>query len=229
MKYKIIVILATLLILTSCQSSQFLRYRGSKYYPVIAKVFNGQLKACEGVEVTLIDEDGKTQVAYTDVTGKALFSKVKLGSYIVEMKKEDYEFVRFTFELQRPDQSLYGRLYSFDTLINECQTLMDEHKWDEALTYIDRAEQIGSDDDITTFLKAVIFWKTNKILEASIILEQLYEHDVLMPEPMLLFLADIYQYDLENFDLAKEKLEILYNQNSNEDIRQRLLSLNEGE
>jgi hypothetical protein len=163
----------------------------------MAKVFNGENRSCPGVLVTVTAKNGHAYQVQTDITDKALFPPLPFDSYQVLMTKKGYERVSFSFEYSRPDQALYGRLYSFEHLINQCARNMDKQEWSRAESWLDRAESLESNESLTVFYRSVILWKTGFPWEAAARLEQYGREKGPLRSEVAQFLKDLYIYDLK--------------------------------
>ncbi len=205
MKYrnKTICFLLAILVLPGCQTDKMLSKRmKNKSSPLMAKVFNSQNRALAGVTVTLTSEKSKEISAQTDIMGKVVFPELSFGKYHVSFKSDGYETVEFSFSFLRSDQALYGRMYSLDHLLENSQDAIEQKDWDQAEQWLIRAEALGEKPVMAGFIRAILHWKKGKPAEAVKILENIALLYNPVPKEILLFQADIYQYDLNNPKMA---------------------------
>lgn len=202
-----------LLMLFSCKSDgMLLRDNRENSFPLLAKVFNGNNRACAGVLIELSNDSGPVLSGRSDITGKVIFPRVPFGSYQVRMSLSGSESIEFPFDFSRADQALYGRLYSFDQLIQLADQSLGEGKWDKAENFLDRAQALDIDNQKVLWYRAILSWKQSKFDQAVLLLQQILENPY-PPVEVHLFLADIYQYDIQNIQEALNQLRAYKNKN----------------
>ncbi len=212
------------LFLMSCRTDgMLLRRQKLDSFSLMAKVFNGENRACSSVMVEMTNSQGKEYRAKTDVTGKAIFPDLPFEQYEVTLSKEGYETVSFDFPYDNEGQALYGRLFSEDQLVRLSRKSMDKGEWEKALSYLDRAFSIGEEDWERLFLRAIILWKQGESEEAEEILKT--GNGETMPGEVLLFYADLLQYDRNKRDEAYIVLGKIMAQRPSDDIKERIALL----
>jgi tetratricopeptide (TPR) repeat protein len=213
-----------LLFFPSCSSNKMILKRDNlTYYTLIAKVFNGENRACDSVHIHLRNGKRKEYNSYTDVTGRAIFQDLDFGSYHVELSKKGYESIAFDFEYLSEGQSLYGKLYSAEQLLRMGRKKMDLGEWEEALSFIERAEKIEKEEWEILFLKAIILWKQERIEEAGQLFLSLNQER--LPAAMLLFYGDLLQYDWEDPERAYQILLLVNKKQKSIELKTRLEQL----
>lgn len=195
------------ILVLSCKSSDSMMLRDSREtaFPLMAKVFNGNNRACAGVLIELSDSNGPLYSARSDITGKVIFPKIPFGSYQVRMSLSGSETVEFSFDFMRADQALYGRIYSFEQILQMADQALQEGKWDQTESFINRAEVLEVDPSRVLWYRAILFWKQSRNEEALAILQEVLAMTD-APVETHLFMADIYQYRLMDFEKALEHL-----------------------
>jgi len=212
----------------SCKSDgMLLRDNREKNFPLLAKVFNGNNRACAGVLIELSNDQGPVLSGRSDITGKVIFPRVPFGSYRVRMSLSGSETVEFPFDFARADQALYGRIYSFEQLLELADQSLMDGEWDQTAGYLERAESLDMDPQKVLWYKAILSWKQSDTEKALSFLERILEY----PDPPAethLFLADIYQYDLKKNEQALEQLQLYKNRREiNGEMESRIGSLEE--
>ena len=124
--------------------------------------------------------------------------------YLLKVEKQNYETVILETEVQNLTQVAYITLYSSDQLLKLSEKYLSENNLTVADSYISRSEKCSGETVNSRFLKAVILYKTSEYDAALNILKDL---DTKKSNPYVnLFIADIYEYDLHDFDSAKKYL-----------------------
>lgn len=220
--------LLMLVLVMGCQTDKMLlKDRKGKSFSLMAKVFNGRNRALPGVTVTLTSEKGKVHSAQTDITGKVIFPDIPFGPYQAAFTLDAYEMVEFSFEFLRPDQALYGRLYSVDSLLENSQAAIDKQDWGEAESWLKRAEALDSRPVLAGFLRAILLWKQGNPADAVRYLERLALQHETMPAEVTLFTADLYQYDLDKSEKAIEFLDLYLQQVDDAAVAERRVNLDQ--
>lgn len=191
--------LLMILLLLGCQTDKMLLRKQMKSgsSPLIAKVFNSKNRALAEVTITLSSEKSEEVSAQTDILGRVIFPDISFGEYHASFTLDAYETVEFFFSFLRPDQTLYGRMYSLDHLLENAQNAIEQQDWIQAEQWLVRAEALEMQPMLTGFSRAILYWKMDKPTEAVRHLEYLAKQFNPLPAEMLLFQADIYQYDLK--------------------------------
>jgi tetratricopeptide (TPR) repeat protein len=211
-----------LLFSISCSSDGMLtQKRVTREMPLLIKVFNGESRACSGVSVELRSDDGNIQVGYTDITGKIFLSAMAQGHYSVVLSKENYEPVTMEFDFHDSDQAVYGKLFSDRELLKLCSQSMERQEWDRALELLDRVDRIENARLWEAlFLRSVVYWKRGDYPLSLALLEEAYEPQ--MPYELILFYADLLQYDRGDKEKALDLLRDLQRRKKDDSLDSRI-------
>jgi hypothetical protein len=120
----------------------------------------------------------------------------------------------------------YVSLVSKEDLCEMIETALRERHWDLAETYANRALAVDAGDAVVRFLAATVHAiparQTRNVSEAVALLLGLLEDGFREPV-ILLFLADLYEYELKDYQKSKEYLERYLRFKDDEAVRERLL------
>ena len=160
--------LLMILLLLGCQTDKMLLRKKMKSgsSSLMAKVFNSKNRALAGVTIALSSEKSEEVSAQTDILGRVIFPDISFGEYHVSLTLDDYETVEFSFSFLRPDQTLYGRMYSQDHLLENAQNAIEQQDWLQAEQWLVRAEALKTQPLLTGFSRAILYWKMDNPTEA---------------------------------------------------------------
>jgi hypothetical protein len=166
------------------------------------------------------------QVGLSDFKGRFYIPRVIPGEHLLEVKKTGYESYGGTIATQSPMDIAYVSLVSKEDLCEMIETALRERHWDLADAYANRALAVDSGDAVVRFLAATVHAiparQTRNAPEAVALLLGLLEDGFREPV-ILLFLADLYEYELKDYQKSKEYLERYLRFKDDEAVRERLL------
>jgi hypothetical protein len=168
---------------------------------IYGMVYDLDNKQVQGVEVYV----DKVLTAVSNINGRFSIPKRAFGKYDFVFKKEGYEVLTITLEYTDPTQIIYVKLSSADQLLVKAELAVETRRWDEAEQLIDRVLAVNPKTAPASYLKAVVKYRTGNNEAARGILESLIASDYREPS-IRLFLADIYQYKLNDPAAAKSQL-----------------------
>ncbi len=190
-----------MLLLLTCQTQGPLALKKFEQAPLNGMVYDYDSRPVSNVTVVL-DEKWKIE---TDINGRFCFPLVEPGDYTLELEKEGYEPLELTFHFHSRTQVFYIKIISLDQLSRRIETAVSNRKWKESDTLIERALKIEPDNPIVHYLKAFLELKKGNFESAAETLLAILDsgHNDLV---ILLSLADLYEYKLENPVAAKQWL-----------------------
>lgn len=181
-------------------------------------VLNGMIydvdnKPVPNAEISITD----TELTTTDVYGHFTLSNLNPDSdYTIIIQKEGYETQSLFFTFSTISSVMYIRLYSINQLLSLAEDSIKTKDYNEALQYLNRASTINSNKASVSYLQAVIQYKQKNYQKAEQILLSLINEGY-NEQYIFLFLADIYEYELNDpmktEDALKKALQINYNPN----------------
>lgn len=158
--------------------------------PLFGMVYDG---ASEPVGGALVMTDGEFAAA-TDINGRFVVPDLARGRHTCVVRREEYEDVTVEFDFMSRGQVIYVRMTSFSQLLSLAETALGKREWGKAEAFLDRASRLKSDDPLVLFFRAILARKRNEPPTARRFLQELLDRGYKEPA-VLLFLADIAQYD----------------------------------
>ncbi len=198
MKKSLYILVISLLFITGCKSTK-------QVLPVVqGMIYDGDNEAVSDVEIYLNNRKN----AISDIYGHFTLAGLDEGKqYELKAKKKGYEEKYFSFSYTNPSQVIYLRMYSSRELINLAESMVEQKKYNDAETYLIRAEQAGGSYLSVNYLRAVIC-----VLKSDYDTALKYANDILAAGYVDLYiyilLADIYKNgysDIENEQLYLKK------------------------
>lgn len=214
MKKSIYVFIICLFFLTACQTTK------QKLPVVQGMIYDGGNEAVSDVEI-FIDSQ---KIAISDIYGHfSLFDMELNKQYELIAKKKGYEEKNFSFTYTNPSQVIYLRMYSAGELIKLSEDMVEQKKYEDAETYLVRAELAGGSYLSVNYLRAVIrvlkadydnaLKITNDILAAGYVNSYIY-----------ILLADIYKDGYSDIDNEQLNLKKALNLSYDPAIQKRIIS-----
>lgn len=198
MKKSLYILLISLLFITGCKST-------NQVLPVVqGMIYDGDNEPVSDVEVYINNRKN----AISDIYGHFTLAALNEGKkYELKAIKKGYEEKLFSFSYTNPSQVIYLRMYSSAELINLAETLVDQKKYNDAETYLIRAEQAGGSYLSVNYLRAVIY-----VLKSDYDTALKYANDIIaagyVDSYIYILLADIYKNgysDIENEQIYLKK------------------------
>ncbi|MDR2404399.1 MAG: carboxypeptidase-like regulatory domain-containing protein [Spirochaetaceae bacterium] len=189
-KWKITAVLFVA-ILASCTSFPSRRYREQALYGMI---YDGDNKPVHNAAVYI---NGK-HIVSSDIQGHFTIPDIKPKlQYTVTARKEGYEELQLEVSFPDPSYILYLHMVSAAQLLTRTGEAMLKKDWQSAESFLTRAQNAGGDPGETGFLQGVLLFNRNLYREALSVLIPITETNRNAPY-LFLFIADIYQFHLED-------------------------------
>ncbi|MDR3304007.1 MAG: carboxypeptidase regulatory-like domain-containing protein [Treponema sp.] len=186
------------LCLCSCAS-----VKGIKIPVLYGMIYDQENKAVNGANIYL---NGK-YVASSDINGHFALNNINTQKhYSLLINKVDYEELNLDLMHADPSLVLYVQMSSSEQLIARAEAAFRSRDWGELDTFLSRAENAGGDALSIGYLRALQAFYNNDYSGAMAVLEDLSKaiHDSAF---LYLFMADLYQYYLDDPRLAVLNLE----------------------
>jgi tetratricopeptide (TPR) repeat protein len=224
MKYSTVLGLALCMMVsfTSCKSLSNNNPVTFDKAPLLGMVYDYDNAACAGVTVSI---NGKP-VATSDIDGRFFIPDLDRGEHIIELAKRDYESSTTVIDYESKSQVLYLKILSFDELLVQAQDALEAQKKADAESLLQRAEKVRLGDPEAQYFRALLLYREKRYDDAVEELENLIDNDNRDPY-VYLFLADIYQYNLNDIKAAKVALTEFLTRIEDTDIRKRFEALSE--
>lgn len=161
----------------------------------------------------------------SDIYGHFRLEKLdNMTTYTIKIEKKAYETITINLDYKNIAQVLYVQLYSAEQLLTIAENAIVETNYAKAVNFLERSKEAAGNKTEIKYLKAVIFYKTDDYENAVSILQELLKTDT-NTAYVNLFLADIYQYKLQNYTKAKMYLNKFLETSYDVSIEKRLAEL----
>jgi hypothetical protein len=191
MKHGIAINLLLIIILTCCATAPVQKHREQALYGMIYDRDN------KPVHNAAIYINGK-HIVSSDIQGHFAIPAVKPKlRYTVTARKEGYEELQLDISFPDPAYILYLHMVSASQLLAGAEEAMLKKDWHSAESFLTRARAAGGEAGVIDFLQGVLLFSQSRYTEALSVLISLAETEQTAPY-LFLFIADIYQYHLEN-------------------------------
>jgi len=160
-------------------------------------IYDYDNQACNNV---LIKVDNKLG-PLSDINGRFIITNLSRGKHKLQFSKEGYETTEVLIDFQSRIQILYVKIFSFQQLLNCVEEALKNNKIEKAEEFISRASKIKKDDSLLLYLQTIVFLKQNKLNDAIAFLKAILSQDKINPY-IYLTLADIYEYNLKDYENA---------------------------
>lgn len=160
----------------------------------------------------------------TDLSGRFVLPDLPRGALVVTAAKDGYEPLTATIDFLDRTQVLYLKLWSLADLIERAASELEESRHAAAAVTIDRALAVAPADPAARFLAAAVVHQTDGPAAAAAALATLAADHPNLPH-VYLFLADLYQHELDEPALAAQHLEMYLALRYDRAVEQRLESL----
>jgi hypothetical protein len=165
------------------------------------------------------------QVGKSDFNGRFYIPRVIPGEHQLRVRKTGYESYFGIIITRSPMDIAYVSLVSKEDLCVMIQNALRERHWDLADTYTKRALAVDSRDMVIRFLAATVqaipARQSRNVPEAVALLEGLL-NDGFREPVILLFLADLYEYDLNDNENSQKYLSQYIHIKDDEIVKERL-------
>jgi len=215
-----VVALTLVLFASSCVSYRERRLREFASSPLVGMVYDRDQKPCAGALIAVDGQEGPR----TDINGRFVIDALRRGEHLIRVSKPGYESLEVTLSFQDRTQVLYLRVTSLGQLLREAEEALDRRRFQEADDLLRRAEALNADDPVGMYLRAVSFLKRENLEQAIGLLEKIRAQGQKAPA-ILLSLADIYQYRLEDLSRAAFYLRQYLDSEDSPEVRARLTEL----
>jgi hypothetical protein len=188
--------------------------------PLFGMVYDGADQPCEGVGIEVDGAEGPR----SDLRGRFVIPGLPRGDHRIVARKDGFEDLSVDVSFLARTDVLHLRLTSFEQLLDMAQASLRDGRLADAGGLLARAGKLEADDPVLRYLLAILAWKERDFAGAAVRLEALLADRG--PQPaVLLFLADIYERDLDDPAKAAARLEAYLALRADPDVERRLASL----
>lgn len=150
------------------------------------------------VKISVLDKNVEVT---TDIDGKFLIPELEFGEYPVEVSAFKCSTTKTSVNHFNSQNVLIIRIHTYDDLILKFEELLFNEDLELAEILIPQIEEIDSTDIYYKYLKSIYLTETGDFNSAEAILKDL-ETETLGETYISLLLADLYEYHLDNKELA---------------------------
>jgi len=164
-----LVILLTSVVYISCSSSKVTNKNVKEDNSVMhGMIYDFNSQPLSDVEIYV----NNVFIVSSDVQGRFLLAFKDSGEYSITLKKNGFEVLSDTF-IYNPLNILYFRIANAEQLLKRAEYALENHSYDKALNFVDRALVLENYRNDILYLKCIICHKLQKTEEAKKILEDL--------------------------------------------------------
>jgi hypothetical protein len=176
--------------LISCASKPAAKNGIQELYGMI---YDGDNKPVHNAAVYINDK----HLATSDIHGRFTLSrKAAALPWRITVQKQGYETILSTLDEPDPGYVLYMRIFSADQIITQAEEALKEKNWNKTESLLARARDAGADAAVTGCLRGILAFYQNQYAQAAKLLLEITETEKNAAH-LYLFLADLYQYYLE--------------------------------
>jgi len=186
-------VLILALSLSSCVSYQERRLREFNRAPLVGMVYDQEQKPCAAAQITVDGKEGPR----SDINGRFVIDALERGDHQIGVSKEGFEPLKTKVSFVDRTQVLYLRVVSFSQLLRQAEEALGRGRFQEADGLLRRAEALDPEDPVGLYLRAVYFLRLEDVQQAIGLLQKILARGQRLPA-VLLSLADIYQYRLQD-------------------------------
>ncbi len=212
--------LLAVLLFISCASQDTVDIINFDKAALFGMIYDDDNQPCAGAALTIDGKKGQI----TDIRGRFVLPDLSRGKHVLIARKEGYEDLTSAFEFLNKTDVVYLRIVSFSQLLSKAERTLEERKWDDADAFLGRAEKIDAGDSVFLYLRAVQAHKTGRHRDAVDYLTIIIAKGVKDPY-VYLFLADLYEKNLNEPAKAIESLETYLTKRADNDVEMRLEGL----
>lgn len=195
-KVNLIILISFIFLVASCTTGKKTVVQKQVLRGMIYDLDNTPVGSAE-LTLTSPDDLKFSRTVLSDMTGRFDFGELYPGTYILTGFATGYEDINENFVFMDSRQILYVRTASNTQLLEKAYEALTENKFEEASAFIKRAESLNHSDRRTLFYEALIEFEKGNIEESLRILFSLEKKDA-SDIAVLLFIADIYQYEKQD-------------------------------
>lgn len=164
-----LVILLTSVVYISCSSSKVTNKNVKEDNSVMhGMIYDFNSQPLSDVEIYV----NNVFIVSSDVQGRFLLAFKDSGEYSITLKKNGFEVLSDTF-IYNPLNILYFRIANAEQLLKRAEYALENHSYDKALNFVDRALVLENYRNDILYLKCIVCHKLQKTEEAKKILEDL--------------------------------------------------------
>jgi tetratricopeptide (TPR) repeat protein len=180
-----------------CKTLKGDRYRDFSRAPLFGMIYDTENRPCSGARIVVDEKEGPR----SDINGRFVLQSLGRGEHRITVQKEGYETLSISFEFLNKNQVLYLRVVPVEHLLRQAESALADKKLAEAGKLLDRAFKVDPENPVGRYLQSVLYVESGQIERAVATLEHLLDQGF-REAPVLLALADLYQYRLGDLEKA---------------------------
>jgi tetratricopeptide (TPR) repeat protein len=220
MSRALVLLSAVVLLLMACASEQKVDDLSFESATLFGMIYDVDNQPCAGVSVNI--DDGPACV--TDIRGRFVVQNLKRGEHSITATKVRYEDLSVRIAFLNESDILHLQMTSFSQLLALAEKALGEQRWRDTETFLTRAEKLDPQDAVLSYLSAIHAYKTGAFETAVQRLTDIIDKGHAEPA-VYLFLADIYEKNLNDHPKAIASLEAYLKLRADPDVESRLQEL----
>lgn len=206
----------------ACKTLKGDRYREFSKAPLFGMVYDTENRPCSGARVVVDEQEGPR----SDINGRFVIQSLSRGEHRITVAKEGYETLSISFEFLNKNQVLYLRVVPVDHLLRQAENALENKKLAEAGKLLERAFKVDPENPVGWYLQSVLYVHSGQVEQAVATLEHILDQGF-REAPVLLALADLYQFRLGDLGKAASLLGEYLRIEKDPDIEKRLGEIRE--
>ncbi len=208
------------LLLASCASQKNIDQQTFDTAPLFGMIYDADNQPCPGVQLIVDGAPGPV----TDIRGRFVIPGLARGSHTIVARKASFEELSAKIDFLNRTDALHLTMTSFGQLLDLAQQSLSDMSWAEAGGYLARAAKLDPTDGLLRYFTAVLAYKKGDYAAAEQTLNAILASGTAEPA-VYLFLADLYQNNLNDVNKAISSLESYLKLRADPDAESRLAQL----
>ncbi len=213
------------LLAVSCASEKNVDQQTFDTAPLFGMVYDEDNQPCSGVELTVDNQPGPV----TDIRGRFVVPDLARGSHAIVASKKAYESLSTSVMFLNRADVLHLTIVSFPQLLDRARQSLSALKWEEARTFLERAQSLDPEDAVLRYLYAIVSFRTGDYPGAVVFLKAILDGPTPPSPAVYLFLADLYQDKLNDPANAISSLASSLKLRADPDVERRLAALKDAQ
>ena len=229
--FYLIIILSIFLI--SCKSTQGVLKNKElgefEFSNLPGMIYDADNRPCSKVAVSVwkTDENGIEKLIITsesDINGRFTILGLERGSYRVFIEKDGYESNDTEIFYSSRLEVLYFKIFSQKQILTMATEALTERRFGRVKEFLNRSDIINENDPYSLYIRSIYLYEKDEFSEAIVPLEKIQKQGFKFPYVALL-MADIYEYKLDQRELALVQLKRYLDLIDDSEIEKRMKEL----
>jgi tetratricopeptide (TPR) repeat protein len=210
------------LLAVSCATQKNVDQQTFDKAPLFGMIYDEDNQPCVGVQIAV---DGQPGGPMTDIRGRFVVPDLARGDHKLVASKTSYESLSTNVSFMTRTDVLHLTMVSFTQLLDRAQQSLSDLKWQDARTYLKRAQALDPEDAVLRYLYAIVSYRTGDYASAVQFLSAILDGPTPPSPAVYLFLADLHQNKLNDAPSAIADMESYLKLRADPDVEKRLAAL----